>query len=477
MNDFQSEYFILLTEAERDRLVSARNRDDFQPDLNAFLNATRNLKALRRLAFDADTHEWAGPRLFLQENDEILDHERNIRGRRYVLPLPARPGEAQMALSYDWFWSEFCKFIMKADCFPVFYERQIIVFSKENMKFDINQTWDNFIKMAGSKDFVSKYIGYYFNNKMIYKQKGPKAPTKAKAWHDDVIPIFSRGLRDFLITYYENISLAPVKYFSDEQCDSALKRLRELKEYEEINFPNIPISSGIVKPGDNSSSLCAGCGKPFDKKEKKFKRVSAFLKDGNERPQSATQKDEKSSHYCKLCVLQVTLCPLKFTNESLSVKFIGDKQRKTQSWSPLFEEELRKYTAQSLDVHAGNFLSIHLTESYVDDGKRKNLCQSIGAYHYALWKMSVTFPPELMPYGKCRLLFLRNSLLRISALKFIREKRHFLCPDGPCGSYLLWLHGTMYFSTTVMEIKTSDLILPNLCVCFPAKRYFSPFMS
>lgn len=270
MNNFQSEYFILLTEAERDRLVSARNRDDFQPGLNAFLNGTRNLKALRRLAFDADAHEWAGPRLFLQENDEILDHEGNVRGQRHVLPLPARPGEAQMALSYDWFWSEFCKFIIKADCFPVFYERQIIVFSKENMKFDINQIWDDFIKMAGSKDFVSKHLGYYFNNKLIYKQKGHKAPTKAKAWHEDVIPVFSHGLRDFLITYYENISLAPIKYFSDEQCDSALKRLRELKEYEEINFPVIPINSGIVKPGDNSSSLCAGCGKPFDKKEKKI---------------------------------------------------------------------------------------------------------------------------------------------------------------------------------------------------------------
>ena len=52
--------------------------------------------------------------------------------------------------------------------------------------------------------------------------------------------------------------------------------------------------------------------------------------------------------------------------------------------------------AQSLHVHAGSFVSLHLTERVEKGGLLRD---AWGAYHYALWKMAVTFPPELFAQG------------------------------------------------------------------------------
>ena len=397
MEHFSLEYFILLTEDELYTLVTAKNRDDFQPELKGFLYATKRLKELRQLAFASGLHEWIPPVLMLNESSEIVDNKSKIRGHRVVIPLPPRPGEPQMAVSYDWFWEEFSTFLINTGRFPVLQERQIIVYFDQNSSFQINSVWDDFLRVLGSEESINRNMGYYFRaKKMIYKQRGPKAPTTAKAWDNDVIPIFSESLRKFLMNYYENISSAEIKYFQDGQATKALEKLRSLRTYESVEFPGISDFEGRLKPGDNATSACAGCGKSFKRQEKKYKRISAFLKDADERPQSGTNKETKPC-YCKLCALQVMICPLKFTNESLSVRFIANKQNnKKHIAKPLIEQELRKHTAQSLHIHAGSFVSLHLTERVE---KRKLLCNAWGAYHYALWKMAVTFPPELFAQG------------------------------------------------------------------------------
>ncbi|MBF0550817.1 MAG: hypothetical protein HQK60_09795 [Deltaproteobacteria bacterium] len=59
------------------------------------------------------------------------------------------------------------------------------------------------------------------------------------------------------------------------------------------------------------------------------------------------------------------------------------------------QQELRKYVAQSLNIIAGSFVSLHLTEKV----EGKLLSSSLGAYHYALWKMATTFPAETFAQG------------------------------------------------------------------------------
>jgi len=61
MKPFQTEYFILLEDDELKGLATAKNRDDYQPDLKYFLNATKRLKMLRLLSFTPKEHEWVAP--------------------------------------------------------------------------------------------------------------------------------------------------------------------------------------------------------------------------------------------------------------------------------------------------------------------------------------------------------------------------------------------------------------------------------
>ena len=112
MQRFQTEYFILLDDEELKSLVTARNREYFQPELEYFLKATGKLQMLRILSFETKDHEWNPPFFYENRNNEIVDQNGKLCGRKQILPLSTRPGEPQMALSYDWFWEEFCSFLI-----------------------------------------------------------------------------------------------------------------------------------------------------------------------------------------------------------------------------------------------------------------------------------------------------------------------------------------------------------------------------
>ena len=391
MNSFQTEHLILLTEEELTALVSSKNRDDYEPDLKYFLYATKDLKRLRLLSLDKNISTWNPPNFKTLETSEVIGLEGNIRGYQKLVPIQPKHGEAQMKLSYGWFWSEFNKFLLKKKIFPILNETNLYLIYRHDTEFEIVNLWNSFLAQISNQESVEKHMGYYFQNKLIYKQKGPKAPTKATAWTENTIPIVSGAMRDFLSNYYRNIDSAPIKYFGEAQCQRALEQISKIDKFDEINFP-FEILNQTITPGDNSKNICAGCGRPIHRKEKKYKRISAFVKDGDERPQSGTRK-ETPTYYCDLCILQTTLCPIKFTKESLTVRLI--RKNSSSLWPSLFEEELRKYTAHSLNAHAGNFISLHLKESV----GRERLVEKWGTYHYSLWKMATIFPPQLFAEG------------------------------------------------------------------------------
>lgn len=75
---FKPEYFILLDEPEMVRLVTAHNRNEFQPELRAFLQAMCRMGALRSLSLQRSDHEWIPPEFTVNEQDEIRDNSGNI---------------------------------------------------------------------------------------------------------------------------------------------------------------------------------------------------------------------------------------------------------------------------------------------------------------------------------------------------------------------------------------------------------------
>ncbi len=384
-------------------LVSSCNRDDFQPELRAFLSATQNLKMLRYLVLESDRETWTAPQLHEEQRDgriEIVDLAGQVRGFREILPLPARPGEPQMRLCYDWFWSEFAKFLheKQADeqvwAYPA--KTEFVMFYPADLTFCIENEWESFWNHLSSEEHLKQSMGIYFENKTFVKKRG-----SAKLLTPKNVPLLSEAMAQFLIDFYKSPSVKRIfktyKRSTDliEPLPAAFSALKEAKKKGE--WATIPIrqvaSVEYVKGGDLPSGRqkdirCGGCGKIIPKNGG-FDRLPILLKDADERPQSGTNKD-KGTMYCGRCVATVLLCPVKLTPETLAVRFQpqgGEKPGTT--W--LIEQSLKRYVAQSLNVQSGGFINLHLTES-VD---RKPLADVWGAYHYALWKIATLFAPEL----------------------------------------------------------------------------------
>ncbi len=393
MKHFQSEYFILLTSEELKSLVKAQNRDDYLPDLKLFLQQTKNLKLLRQLNFEPNGLQWTSPSFSENENGEIFDRFSNRRGYRKILPLPARPGEPQMALSYDWFWERFCEFLLKEYVFATLKESELqIVCSQQDVNNILKNLWVKCWDKLSNRNNLQQATELYLNNKTLFK-------SQASPWTSKAITIISEEQSLFLINYYQYGSKHRA-LFKQQSIASAvmdLKKVVKEKQYVEIPFPSNSGNS-FIKGGDfhkmEKKVSCAGCGELLNK-ENGYPRSALLLKDADERAQSAEHKDQLNT-YCPRCVATVFFCPVKLTPETLTIRFIDTKGKLEQySANPIVSRELKKYVAQSLHVLAGNFVSIHIEER-VD---RKPLNNTMGSYHYSLWKMGITFSPELFEKG------------------------------------------------------------------------------
>jgi hypothetical protein len=378
----------LLSNQEIEQLVSAQNRNEFI-GLEAFLYATNRLMHLRKLNLPAQYHYWEAPQLKIDEQGLISDLQGYIRGYQKSFPLPMRPGEPQMAISYDWFWDKFCRFLQEKEFWALKYDTELFVICPVSNSLDIESLWQEFWSTITSKDFLNQSLTMFLDNKTLFKQQ-------ASPWSSKDIPILSKEMAEFLINYYQ-YGPGKRKHFKQKSIPKAIDDLQNIisnREYTNIPWPNV-LDNTPIKGGDSykgrKSIPCAGCGQRINKKES-FKRLAVFLKDADERSQSGRDKDDLTL-YCKLCVAMTFLCPVKLTKETLSIKFPIEK-RQSKFKRPT-DIELSKYVAQTLNIHAGNYINLHIQEA-ID---RKPLLQILGAYHYTLWKVAVTFPPETFTHG------------------------------------------------------------------------------
>ncbi len=380
--------YALLTEIEMNELVSAANRDQFC-GLRIYLYAAHNYKGLRRLAFCPDSHHWTPPEFRMAGDNSIIDCKNAIRGYRYAFPVPARPGEPQMGICHDWLWSEFTSFLIHQNRWAVKTDTELILITKEELNID--ELWQMFWNKITSNPNLEQALDIYLDNKTLFKKQ-------AKPWGPDDIPILSEEMADYMIRYYQ-FGKNRKKHFKQGSVNQSTLSLNEVIEND--RYDSFPIRGGdsrnYLKGGDlfqdKTIIRCAGCGEILSKKMA-LERKALFIKDADERAQSAKNKDELN-HYCKRCVATVFLCPVKLAPETLTVRFFPIVKSDHLLSERLVGDALKKFVAQSLHVHAGNYISLHISE-FVE---KKPLCQTWGAAPYSLWKMAVTFPPELFAQG------------------------------------------------------------------------------
>lgn len=396
VRSFQEEYFILLTEEELKSLVSAQNRMDYHPALKGFLYARGKLNLLRRLAWESDDNEWCPPDLNLSLTGEIFDQENHLRGYRKTIRLPARPGEPQLALSSDWLWSAFSEYLIGRGIWTYAKGGELSLIYPENTELKIHKRWSEFWQKLSSTDHLEQSVGIFLDNKTLFK-------NQAKPWDSNDIPVLSKDMACFLKNYYQK-GKGRNRHFKKGSIPKAivnLERAIEENAFQTIPFP-VESSDEVLKGGDFFLAgrgkavrvRCSSCGQIISKGDS-LERLAVFLKDADERPQSGRHKDDKN-FFCIRCVATVFLCPVKLSPETLTVRLgfesNGDDFKSAER---TIEMEHRKFVAQSLHVNAGNFISLHLTEF----SERKPLAQIWGVFHYSLWKMATTFPPELFAEG------------------------------------------------------------------------------
>lgn len=402
MDLFPPSCFCLLDETEWEALVDSSSRDSYQPHLSRFLRATGQSRLLRRMALSASAKPFAFPHVEIDGHGWIVDKAGTCRGRLVRLSLPARSYEPQLALSHDWFWSEWCSFLCSATCWAQIRHGEVdLVLSRRHEAWDrieeqgitrwLKERWEQCWQHLGSRAHLEQSLALYLEHKTLFKKQ-------ASPWGVKDIPVFSRDLAEFLVEYYKN-GPHRLKLFKKVTLPAKTHELEELLDrgtFTSIPFPFNETEHTAVPPGDcflgrSNPVACHSCGRAIARRES-YPRLALFLKDADERPQSGKHKDEKPL-FCPLCVAMVLVCPVKLTPETLTVRFLSSDEDSTVGTTAT--EELRKYVAQSLHVHAGNFVSLHVPERA--DGKF--LAALWGAQAYSLWKMAVTFPPELFQRG------------------------------------------------------------------------------
>ncbi len=388
MDAFVPEHVILLTDDELQGLVSARNRADYQPELKAFLYATRKMRMLRRLSYEPNGDEWGMAPFTVSGDGGILDSDGAVRGHRREMELPARPGELQMALSHDWLWSLFCDALIRKGVWAYLTDRELIRIEPVESSVSVEAEWTNLWDRLASKAHLRQSLSVFLNYRSLFKMP-------SSAWNSKSIPIVSEDIARYLIHYYQ-FGKYKKKHFKSNSIPNAISDLENVIENK--CYDTIPMYNSAAAPYTKGGDFwigekivrCLGCGEILVKKEG-YKRISLFLKDTDERPQSGRGKEDYNT-FCKRCVAILFYCPIKLCKETLTVRFDMPQYKNQRS----AEMELRKFVAHTLHIHAGSFINLHVTEKGKKD---KMLPESWGAYVYSLWKMAATFPPELFAQG------------------------------------------------------------------------------
>ena len=141
--------------------------------------------------------------------------------------------------------------------------------------------------------------------------------------------------------------------------------------------------------GDSGGDACYVCGRAFRKGETKFKANKFIFESPSQRLQSGSGQTEPK--VCATCAVVSFVSPIKTGTDRLVIRL----RRRDDGRHYLLEDQLRMLTMGELNVMAGRYALLQVSERMPQTGGSDPLSEHMGGRQYALYKVASLFGNEV----------------------------------------------------------------------------------
>jgi hypothetical protein len=178
-----------------------------------------------------------------------------------------------------------------------------------------------------------------------------------------------------------------------------------------------PTVSGTRSGGDTNTKVCYGCGREFNKKETAYSANKFIFQSPSQRLQSGGSQTQPK--VCAVCATVSFISPVKLGSGRLIVRMAEKNDTKSSADKRyLVENELRMLTMGELGLVAGKYVVLKAGETI----GTSLISDKLGGLQYAIYKVGVSFEPEVFEQFDLEALFETEVQLKSRHLVWL----HFL---------------------------------------------------
>lgn len=175
-----------------------------------------------------------------------------------------------------------------------------------------------------------------------------------------------------------------------------VKEMASLATVQAGNFFQLPLllrenpsEFQVRGGGDSGGDACYVCGRAFRKGETKFKANKFIFESPSQRLQSGSGQTEPK--VCATCAVVSFVSPIKTGADRLVIRL----RRRDHGQRYLLEDQLRMLTMGELNVVAGRYALVQVSERVPTTGGSAPLSERMGGRQYALYKSASLFGSEV----------------------------------------------------------------------------------
>mgnify|MGYP005840322959 CR=1 FL=1 len=420
---------------EFDSVVSAAQEAGLGEVLRAQLTALDAPRLMRRLGKGA--HKPTAPLVWetvVLQGDRVLWDGAPI-GQLRTLYKVASPQETQARIAYEVFLDRFLSYVQRTSKVALLHESDaaVTLFVPYGTNFDLQEAWQAFVSEAFSPSGLRQTFVPLVNSIRL----------SGRGFSTLDVPIVSEEHALYLAAFY-HANLASTKA-SDARREAEIARLlaeleqvqsakdktrlekveaiarkemrgqagRQLSQRRDIvakcaremvslakvqadNFFQLPLllrenpsEFQMRGGGDSGGDVCYVCGRAFRKGETKFKANKFIFESPSQRLQSGSGQTEPK--VCATCAVISFVSPIKTGADRLVIR-LG---RRDDSRRYLLEDQLRMLTMGELNVMAGRYALLQVSERVPKTGGSDPLSERMGGRQYALYKVASLFSNEV----------------------------------------------------------------------------------
>ncbi|MGC8960639.1 MAG: hypothetical protein ACP5OO_12840 [Chloroflexia bacterium] len=170
---------------------------------------------------------------------------------------------------------------------------------------------------------------------------------------------------------------------------SEMERLARINHQDFFQVPPLlveqPPAMEVRGAGDAGGEACYACGRVFAEGEKKFKANKFIFESPSQRLQSGSGQTEPK--VCATCAAVSFVSPIKTGTDRLVIRLC----RRDSGRRYLLEDQLRMLTMGELNVMAGRYVLLQVSEQVPKAGGSDPLSERMGGRQYALYKVASLF--------------------------------------------------------------------------------------